>query len=248
MQTLRSNHPPPEVTAFDIGDPGFFFNLFHALSDTSLHLLEGDDKYVSLTEVFLGGPSSRGVELWTLPLDQYESRLIQVFNTFWLPSLAIPTGFGNDLGKFGVQCDLGSDVNGTNQPHCTPTGPFVGVNATGQLTTLYDIFVCHFQWASVLLASASILSTTALIGLVLKYLTLSPDILSYMSTLTRDNPYIALPPGGTALDGDEKARLLRGVRVQLGDVAWNNSVGHIALASVNRPEGVARLKKRRLYN
>jgi hypothetical protein len=69
-------------------------------------------------------------------------------------------------------------------------------------------------------------------SIVLKFITTAPDVLGYVSSMTRDNPYVKIPPGATGIDGAARARLLRDVRVQLADVHTHDETGHIALCSV----------------
>ncbi len=57
-----------------------------------------------------------------------------------------------------------------------------------------------------------------------------PDIPTHASSLKRNNPYIPLPPCGNTLDGMERARALKHVRVRLQDVQPDTPVGHVALA------------------
>jgi hypothetical protein len=62
------------------------------------------------------------------------------------------------------------------------------------------------------------LAILAIAGVVLKYTCAMPEILGFVFTMTRDNPYIPLPEGGSALRGIERARLLGNMRVRLGNV------------------------------
>ena len=68
-------------------------------------------------------------------------------------------------------------------------------------------------------------------GAIVKHMTRGPIILGYVSTMTRDNPYIDLPPGGCTLDCLERTRLLKDVSVRLQDFAPDDAVGHIAFGS-----------------
>ena len=56
-----------------------------------------------------------------------------------------------------------------------------------------------------------------------------------------------LQPRGSYLDGSERARLVRNVRVKLGDVAQDEEVGHIAIGTVGE-KPIARLQSSRLYD
>jgi hypothetical protein len=74
-------------------------------------------------------------------------------------------------------------------------------------------------WRGLLLVITIILQICAVAGFYLKYTATAPDILGYVSTLTRDNPYTpTVPEGGNNLSGLERARLLSDLPVQIGDV------------------------------
>lgn len=63
----------------------------------------------------------------------------------------------------------------------------------------------------------------------------------YVSSLTRNNPYVNQPPGGCTLDGLDRTRLLKDLRVKMQDVAPDHEVGHIALSDAkgSTPDGLA---------
>jgi hypothetical protein len=94
-----------------------------------------------------------------------------------------------------------------------------------------------------------ILQLLAILGMALTYTTTAPDILGYVSTLTRDNPHAAVPEGGNTLDGLERARLLSDLRVQLADVKWGDDKGHIAFRSVEAIDEFrwGKVSRNRLY-
>jgi hypothetical protein len=75
--------------------------------------------------------------------------------------------------------------------------------------------------------------------------TFASDILGYVSTLARDNPYFDkhVP---SHLDGLQAARALRDVRVTIGDVHKKQDVGHVAFASVD--VGPERVNIKRMYD
>lgn len=71
-----------------------------------------------------------------------------------------------------------------------------------------------------------------------------PDILGYVSTLARDDPYFERQVP-SHLDGLEATRAVRNVRVIVGDVHQEADVGHVAFASMGI--GPQRVSKKRLY-
>ncbi|KAL4770044.1 hypothetical protein BDW60DRAFT_209445 [Aspergillus nidulans var. acristatus] len=60
---------------------------------------------------------------------------------------------------------------------------------------------------------------------------MASDILGYVSSLTRNNPYVPVPDGGSTLSGFERARLLRDMEVQILNVDERKDTGHIAFVS-----------------
>jgi hypothetical protein len=154
--------------------------------------------------------------------DDLTVRLDRLMNSFWLPSLD-PM---NMVGTHPSAADLASG-------NATTIGGFVAQKNTAQVTTLEEIFVCHDEWLAILLISAFMLLLCALVGLVLKFWTRGPDIFGHVASFTRDNPYIRVPAGGSTLDGFERARLLKRVRVRVGDVKGGDDVGYVAFMGVD---------------
>lgn len=109
-----------------------------------------------------------------------------------------------------------------------------------------DIAVVHWPWLVAFVFSAVILQIAAIAGVVLKYLSLAPNVVGYASSLTLMNPYISVPTGATTLNGLERAVLLSRVRVEIGDVCPDEPVGAIALTEAD-DERVGRLDRNRLY-
>jgi hypothetical protein len=74
-------------------------------------------------------------------------------------------------------------------------------------------------------------------------MTLAPDILGYMSSHTRDNPFAAFG-GASTWDGLERAKELKECEVIIGDVNAGSEIGLVAVATTSaaRP-----LRRDRLY-
>lgn len=106
-------------------------------------------------------------------------------------------------------------------------------------------YVCDKTWLWILVATTAVLVIAAHLGTYFKCMSVAPDILGNVSSLTRDNPYIPLPGGGCILEGVERTRLLAGLEVRVVDVRPSEEVGHIALSSLK--DGVKPLVKGRLY-
>ena len=100
-------------------------------------------------------------------------------------------------------------------------------------------YAISWPWIAVDIVSTLILLVAAFIAHILRKKTLAPDIFGYVSSLTRDNPYLNLPDNGSALGGIERARLLRGVKVKIGDVSKpEEPTGRVGLAQVSGREGL----------
>ena len=74
-----------------------------------------------------------------------------------------------------------------------------------------------------------------------------PDVLGSLSLTTLDNRCSDLAQGGSTLDGMERTRLLKHVRIQLGDINPTGVYGRIALSGQSGESAVAAVEKSRLY-
>ncbi|KAF2468548.1 uncharacterized protein BDR25DRAFT_335386 [Lindgomyces ingoldianus] len=180
------------------------------------------------------GATYDNVDLWKLSPELLGERLTIIWNTFWQSTYAT-TALGGNLPKnlTSLSENLGS--------------PNLGFNATqAALTTASTtIYKTNWRWFVALLVSSIILQIAAYAGLILKYITLAPDIIGYASSLTLLNPYIPTPTGGTTLHGLERAALLHDLQIRIGDVCAGEPVGAIAVAKADAR--VARLDRRRWY-
>lgn len=111
---------------------------------------------------------------------------------------------------------------------------FKFVNAEG--APYKQAYRIYWQWVPVDLVACSILLAAAIGSCWLRVNTLAPDIFGFVSSLTRDNPHLQLPSEGSSLNGIDRARMLKKVKVKLGNVqevtAENGTVGTIGLAPV----------------
>jgi hypothetical protein len=79
-----------------------------------------------------------------------------------------------------------------------------------------------------------VLFAVALVGTWLKYFrTVAPDIVGHISSLTRDNPYVKIPGGGSSLSGFKRARYLKDVEIKIADLKPDDEVGRIVIMSVD---------------
>lgn len=124
------------------------------------------------------------------------------------------------------------------------------VNTTeAVLSRAVPVYKADIGWVVSLLLTTVVLLILGILNVVVSFLTIAPDLFYYASSLARENPYADTPDGGTALDGSERSRLLRALRVQIADASPEHEVGYVVLKSVGDDEGfqTRRLKENRMY-
>ncbi|KAF2021751.1 hypothetical protein BU24DRAFT_457695 [Aaosphaeria arxii CBS 175.79] len=193
------------------------------------------------------------VDVSKIPLATFSKRLSLVMNTYYQLSMQ-PTGyFGSlptNLSLHGPDTLPVTDIDAYLPPDQAATknsfsewwqtfsavalgskAPFIGATANATVTSTEEIFVCNYAWLALLWTSSSILFLTGSVALVLKRKTLGPEMFGFVSSMTYENPWVKIPSGGSMLDAMERSRLLRDVKVCIGDVHGNEDEGHIALAA-----------------
>jgi hypothetical protein len=229
MRTSRIPHSPENITVLS------FPYLFHMFSQyfplaagpagpTSIINGVGDLLNSSYTELYIDDPTSPfrlgGVaNLSKLSNHDLGIRIGQILNTYYL----------DGLEPFSMTGNLTS----------VPTA-MIAVNGT--LVTQSLQYVCNWPVLGLLLFSVIAMLLAAISAIVFNHLAVGPDIFGYCSTLARDNPYVKLPPGGSTLDGDKRARLLMGLKLRLGDVRTSDqsTQGYIAVAPVEETRKITK--------
>lgn len=120
-------------------------------------------------------------------------------------------------------------------------------------------YYIHWEWIAIDFISCLFLLAAGIASCWLRLHTLAPDIFGFVSSLTRDNPHLGLPPTGSSLSGLERARLLRDVKIRIGDLHVNeghadtaissgSEVGRIGLVRVDSDNhGSQTLRRERVY-
>ncbi|KAL6354955.1 hypothetical protein LRP88_12313 [Fusarium phalaenopsidis] len=135
--------------------------------------------------------------------DEFSRRFTTAFNTFWDATLNPLTHTNVSFGELPE-----TNVLSFDEPSAQP---FMN-------STIGERIVSH--------------RLLAILGLALQFFIRGPDILGFASTMTRDNPYVPVAPGGSNLDGPDRARMLRDLRLQLADVRPDDANGYIAVRAV----------------
>jgi hypothetical protein len=116
------------------------------------------------------------------------------------------------------------------------------------LTTHAQVYSCYFPWLGVFLFSTVVMLAGAITGVVFSRKTIVPDYLGFVSSLAKESPWIRMPDVGVNMDGMDKARLVKEVKVRLGDVSYaqggHPDIGRLAFA---RLEETTKVKKDKLY-
>ncbi|KAJ4343399.1 hypothetical protein N0V95_006661 [Ascochyta clinopodiicola] len=226
---------------------GLFRMLCEAMPGTDLGPGEPLTRSSQLVERFIYDPSLKtlstsGVDKYKntkaywlnmtdIPVDTFSRRLQTAMNTFWDSTIELEFRLGNLTHR---------DIDGGN----TTIKNWNTTTATGMR---YDgeQYVCHVPFAVLTIAISFLLFVAAAVSVALGFMTRAPDILGYVSTYARDDPYFGhhVP---SHMDGLETARALRDVRVIVGDVHKGDEVGHVAFASTERAPD--RVNKQRLYD
>jgi hypothetical protein len=185
-----------------------------------------------------------GMQNWTTYIGEPQKavdlshRLTRVLNTYldatrWPSAVTRSDPFGR------------KSLNATGQPSDALT-----MNVTeAVVSVLVPVYRVDAPWAAILIVCSSALLLLGIFGIFIQARTVAPDIFNHVSSLTRDNPHVSAPVGGSGLDGSDRARLLKRMRVQLGDAEPQSETGYIALRSLSGTDDSreGQIRKARLY-
>lgn len=161
-----------------------------------------------------------------VPMNVFSNRLSMVLNTFLQATLNTSCIFGSDCTSLEGRDETWSNTTGTWTEFTAP------------------VYQLHKVWFLLYIISAAVLTVSALVNILLRIWTHSPDFLGSVSALTRDSAFIQTLTPASTLDGSDRTRLLRDTWVMIQDVQPDDKVGRIALSDVG--EAVA-LRKDRQY-
>jgi hypothetical protein len=197
------------------------------------------------TTSIIAGASSIGLRgivgevspLLTLPMDDFSTRFGQIINTFLYASMWNATPYITGAPFSGL---IDHPVGG-HAASFVPASPVDLVamirnrtsafTVSGTRTTNVQIFRVSYPWIAVFLLSTLAMLFSAIVGVLFSRNTVVPDYLGYVSTLAKESPYVRMPNGGVNLDGMDRARLMKHLRVRLGNVdEGRGDVGKLAFA------------------
>lgn len=100
------------------------------------------------------------------------------------------------------------------------------------MVTRVEVYRTDKVWTAIHLTTTFTLLILAGLGMAFRLLIRGPDVVGFVSSMTRDNPYIPLLDCGSAMPGPQRAKWLKDMRVQLADVRPNDDVGYVAFRNV----------------
>ncbi|ETI26582.1 hypothetical protein G647_03360 [Cladophialophora carrionii CBS 160.54] len=140
-----------------------------------------------------------------------------------------------------IQNDL--SVSGSIELNDNPDFAFLAMNGA-----IYNPqYWLSWPWLAMDIVSNLVLLVAAICAFWLRKHTLAPDIFGFVSSLTRDNPHLHLPEGGSTLSGVERSRAMTLVKVKIADVGEDANVGRVALTRIDGSEQVKDLEKGKTY-
>lgn len=210
---------------------------------TTLYELVGS-RYMSPLVAYLMSPDESqtwlGNNYSTSVIDagrqQFEFRLAQLINTLCIIGISPHTISGY----------LSVDER-KSQPDYANIPPKRIITVPARVITRQSIVRCDKGWLAALLLASVAVMAIAIIGVIVRSQTLVPDILGALSMATLDNQCSDIVKGGSTLDGMERTRLLKHVKIRLGDVNPTGVYGRIALSGKLQKPYIATLKRSRLY-
>ncbi|KAJ4339282.1 hypothetical protein N0V95_007835 [Ascochyta clinopodiicola] len=184
------------------------------IADPTLHQLTRDrpDFLIDVWPL-----EKRWVNLALLSPAVFSRRLQIAMNTFWDASV------GSDIrtGNFTIDQVTRMTKNTTKKWNTTE---LAGVKYDGEQ------YVCNIAFATITIAISFALFLAAVISLILGIVIKAPDILGFVSTSARDNPYVDQQVNSRS-DGLEAARALRDVRIRIGDVSEDMAASSLKIGS-----------------
>ena len=212
-------HPAKDLTnfIFPMTMQGFAIYLTQATGKT--HPADN-----SLTERYLNNTASPllarkdDLPIYLLPKETLSERLTQVVNTYYLSAL-LPEGM---TGNFSAPLDSNREEIYNKDYAAIPTT----VTQAAWKPYTYQI---NPAWLTIFIIASTIMLFAAIWTAIIAHRTLIPDVLGYVSTMTRDTSDPSFPGGGTTLDGLDRSRLLKDIPVRLGDSkAGDASAGYLS--------------------
>jgi len=192
------------------------------------------------------GDGQSPLALKEVSLAQFSDRLGQFLNTFIYASMWNTTAYTIGASFEGMT----NTPLGGNAASFKPASPreiyemiqnqTAAFTVPASLQKQIRIYKVSYPWAAVFTFATCAMLFSACGGVYFSRNTVVPDYLGYVSSLAKESPYVRMPNGGANLDGMDRARLMKDLRVRLGNVdEGRGQVGRLAFARMEET-GVVR--------
>ncbi|KAG9686057.1 hypothetical protein KCU95_g12317, partial [Aureobasidium melanogenum] len=246
--SIKYRNRNPNLTLLDSYVLSYHFMQDSPLATGSIH-----NSDTSPTEYYIRGAhvpfgtAIAGLDgLSTISNDIFAIRMGQLMNTYLQLSPA-PLAYTGDLPDPSGSVWKTSNQSINTEVYDDTLPPFLPMSSNTTITLTNGLYRCNYFWFSFLLVSSCILLILGSAGTALSHLCSAPDMMGYVSSFTYNNPYMNVPPGGESLGAMERARLLRDVKVKIGDARADDEVGHVVFATLDLPDPIGDLSLAKHY-
>lgn len=163
--------------------------------------------------------------------DLMSNKLGTLLNTFWMIGLQ----YGAISQPRSTNASLIADSENNSTTYGQSAG--LGYDVTGALAQFYtskDIYAVNWPFVIIAIIISLMLMIFGFVGMYLRHSNTNPDVLGYVSTLTRENPNFSAPIDAHKSDGLEMAAYYKKVKVQLVSTTTGNDGGRITLRPLQR--------------
>ncbi|KIW29290.1 uncharacterized protein PV07_05115 [Cladophialophora immunda] len=244
----RLQHPPAAFTQLDLNSYANYGNLYLFASAFVTSITAHPSTSTLVQTYLIDSSNPAGISLFNSdyvqpsPKELLAVRLNQLMNAYWtcINGIYAVSGGINPQTTY-----LGNNNASTDTVLANST------TVKGTKSTKTEVIQCHDGWVVALALASIVMIVASLVRPIVRcFLTQAPDVMLNISSLaTRNNPYMALPTNGTFMAASDRAKLLKNLKVRLGDVEGAADIGSLAIGSlgVAGVSKVANVRKDRLY-
>ncbi|KAL8781235.1 MAG: hypothetical protein Q9213_006088 [Squamulea squamosa] len=169
------------------------------------------------------------LDMTEVPLPDFTRRLRTILNTYFIASVAPDASTGTMSNANATRL-----LNGENRI----PGGYYGLGlmpATATTSSSRNVYRCNKTFVTLTIIASAILYIIGVAGVIAKYWCKGPDMLGYITSIVRHNPYTALHVQNSTLDTSELARQSKEMFLRLEDVkGMTDNVGHVAISSLRK--------------
>ncbi|KAL2063472.1 hypothetical protein VTL71DRAFT_5277 [Oculimacula yallundae] len=191
--------------------------------------------------------------LQDVSLKDFGDRLGQMLNAYVHASMWNSTPYITGASFTGIENNLVGGNDASFLPASTADLTAMIRNRTAAFTVSAtqinesQVYFAFFPWLIVFLFSNFVMLLAAFVGVYYSRKTIVPDYLGFVSSLAKESPFIRMPDAGVNMDGMDKARMVKEMKVRLGDVsAMENGKSQIGRLAFARMEETSPVKKGRI--